>query len=105
MYVYVYEALYYYSALPIVTARLSQDDMERLLEEAGRHQREDSREKELILARNKLETFVQWLRYILRELLNKLHITANYRDDILSKCKEIDDWLKDNKVMRLVKGQ
>ena len=83
----------------IITARLSKDDLARLLQEADTHQREDHKEKELILARNKLETYVQWLRYILRELLDKLHITANYRDDILSKCKEIDDWLKDNQVM------
>jgi molecular chaperone DnaK (HSP70) len=83
-----------------LTARMNEQDLTRLLDDAQQYHHEDQKEKETILARNQLETFVQWIEYLLHNKVQHMHITRNYHNDIKMKCNEIEEWLKENKVWR-----
>ena len=78
---------------------MSAEEVQSCLE-AKDHRGEDTEEKERILARNQLETCIQWAKYLVKEVFTKMNvqISSKYCDDILSQCQEVETWLSENQV-------
>ena len=75
--------------------RLSADDIERMVNEAEKY-KDDDRQNERISAKNGLESYSFSMKSTMEEEKVKEKIPEADRETIVSKCKEVIDWLDKN---------
>ncbi|NPA05945.1 MAG: Hsp70 family protein, partial [Chloroflexi bacterium] len=74
------------------TTNLSEDEIQRIIEEAKKHEAEDRRRRELAEARNLADTLVYQTRKALKDLGDK--VPADERERIEAKVKELEEAMK-----------
>ena len=74
--------------------RLSQADIDRMLADAEKFKEQDEKQKEVIGARNSLESYLSNYRQAVREAESKLD--AADRDKVIKKCDEVQNWVDNN---------
>jgi heat shock protein 5 len=76
--------------------RLSEEEIERMVQEAEEFAEEDKRTKDRIDGRNALESYCYQLQSTLEEEEKPLDISEEERESMASSIKEILEWLDDN---------
>ena len=76
--------------------RLSADDIERMVSEAEKYKVEDDKQKERIAAKNGLESYAFSMRSTMEDDKIKDKVPEEDREKVVSKCKEVIDWLDKN---------
>ncbi|MFO7741339.1 MAG: molecular chaperone DnaK [Anaerolineae bacterium] len=85
------------------TTNLDEDDVERMVKEAKRHESEDRRHKELIEARNKADQLVYQMEKTLRELGDKVSASDRNRiEGIIEDLKKAKDGDDKNRIESLI---
>ncbi|GJQ74796.1 hypothetical protein Trydic_g13417 [Trypoxylus dichotomus] len=74
--------------------RLSQQDIDRMVEEAERYKEEDEKQREKIAARNQLETYVFNVKQAMEEAGDKL--SEGDKNMVKGECDECLRWLDSN---------
>uniref|UniRef100_A0A0K8UFF1 Heat shock protein 68 n=1 Tax=Bactrocera latifrons TaxID=174628 RepID=A0A0K8UFF1_BACLA len=74
--------------------RLSQADIDRMVNEAEKYAEEDDKHRQRITARNQLESYVFGVKQAADEAGSKL--SQSDKDRVLEKCKETIKWLDSN---------
>ena len=74
--------------------RLSQADIDRMLADAEKFKEQDEKQKEVIGARNSLESYLSNYRQAAREAEPKLD--AADHDKVMKKCDEVQNWVDNN---------
>ncbi|XP_075984063.1 major heat shock 70 kDa protein Ab-like [Anticarsia gemmatalis] len=74
--------------------RLSQADIDRMLSDADKYKDEDNRQRERVVARNKLESYVFAVKQALSDAGRKL--TESEKSKARQKCDEVLSWLESN---------
>ncbi|XP_039955198.1 heat shock protein 68 [Bactrocera tryoni] len=74
--------------------RLSQADIDRMVNEAEKYAEEDEKHRQRIAARNQLESYVFGVKQAADEAGSKL--SQSDKDQVLEKCKETVKWLDSN---------
>jgi L1 cell adhesion molecule like protein len=77
-------------------ARLSKEDIERMVADAERFKEEDDKQRKRVDAKNGLENLVANARQSLTEEKLKDKFTTEEKEQIETKAKEIEDWIMDN---------
>lgn len=76
--------------------RLDKDEVERLVKEAEKYAEDDRKAREVVDARNQLESYVFTLKNSLSEETIKEKIGEEDREKIESKAKEVIEWMDAN---------
>jgi len=76
--------------------RLSADDIERMVNEAEKYKAEDEKQKERISAKNGLESYAFSMKSTIEDDKVKDKVPESDREAVISKCKEVIDWLDKN---------
>ncbi|KAK9883618.1 hypothetical protein WA026_001791 [Henosepilachna vigintioctopunctata] len=76
--------------------RLSQRDIERMLDEAERYKEEDNRQRDRVASKNKLESYIFSLKQAVDENGNKLNDSEKRR--VTRECDECMKWLDKNQL-------
>lgn len=74
--------------------RLSQQDIDRMVDEAERYKEEDGKQRERIAARNQLESYVFNVKQVAREADSRL--SESDRNTVQKACDECLRWLESN---------
>uniref|UniRef100_A0A1A9VR16 Uncharacterized protein n=1 Tax=Glossina austeni TaxID=7395 RepID=A0A1A9VR16_GLOAU len=74
--------------------RLSQADIDRMVNEAEKYADEDEKHRQRIAARNQLETYVFGVKQALEEAGDK--VTSSDKNRLMEKCTETIKWLDNN---------
>jgi L1 cell adhesion molecule like protein len=78
------------------SARLSKDDIERMIAEAEKFKEEDEKQRKRVDAKNNLENLLSNARQSLTEEKLKDVFTTEEKTTVENKAKEIEDWIMDN---------
>ena len=81
------------------TTNLSKEEVERLVQEAKRHEAEDRRRKELVEARNQADTLIYQTEKFLRDLGDK--VPASDRSRIEQTIKDLKEAMKGEDIARI----
>jgi molecular chaperone DnaK len=81
------------------TTNLNNDEVERLVEEAKRHQAEDKQRKDLIQARNNADSLIYQTEKFMRELGDK--VSGSDRDQIEKGIEELKKALESDDIKRI----
>lgn len=76
--------------------RLSAEEIERMVQEAERYKGEDEAHRERISAKNSLESYAFSMKNTMDEEKVKEKLSDDERQTVISKCKEVIDWLDKN---------
>ena len=76
--------------------RLSAEDIERMVNEAEKYKADDDKQKERISAKNNLESYAFSMKSTMEEDKVKDKVPEDEREKVVSKCKEVIDWLDKN---------
>ena len=74
--------------------RLSQDDIDRMVDEAKKYEEEDKKMKQRIEAKNSLENYCYTLKTSLEDEANKQKISSEELTTVTSKVEETLQWLE-----------
>lgn len=85
------------------SGRLSKEDIERMVNEAEKYKEEDEKQKERIVSKNALESYAFNLKSTVEDDKVKDKISDDDKSTILTKAKEVLDWLDSNQVNFLCK--
>lgn len=77
-------------------ARLSKEDIERMVADAERFKEEDDKQRKRVDSKNGLENLVANARQSLTEEKIKDKFTTEEKEQIETKAKEIENWIMDN---------
>lgn len=78
------------------TGRLSDEEIDRMLDEAKQYAEEDRRLKERIESRNGLESYLYNLKNTLEEAPNSESVSAQDKKELHDLVDETLDWMEDN---------
>ena len=76
--------------------RLSEEEIERMVQEASEFAEEDKRTKERIDGRNSLESYCYQLQNTVDSEENPIDISEEERESIVDAVRDILEWLDDN---------
>merc|ERR1712059_199384 len=76
--------------------RLSKDDIERMVNDAEKYKEEDEKMKELIQAKNGLESYAYNMKQSVEDEKVKDKISEEDRKTVVDKCEETIKWLDEN---------
>ncbi len=76
--------------------RLSADEIERMVKEAEQYKGEDDAHRERISAKNGLESYAFSMKNTMEEDKVKEKLSEEERETVISKCKEVIEWLDKN---------
>ncbi|CAH1772401.1 unnamed protein product [Owenia fusiformis] len=74
--------------------RLSKEDIEKMVNDAKKYENEDNKQRERVAARNNLEGMA--FNYKTAATENEAKISADNKDIVLNKCKDILSWIDNN---------
>ncbi len=77
-------------------ARLSADDIERMVSDAEKYQAEDDKEKERVATMNGLESYTFSTKSTMEDSRSKDMVVPENRKKVISKCEEVIEWLDNN---------
>ena len=83
---------------PDLLGRLSKEEIERMVNEAEKYKEEDDKQKDRISAKNGLESYAFNLKSTVEDDKVKDKISEEDKSTILTKAKEVLDWLDNNQV-------
>jgi L1 cell adhesion molecule like protein len=75
--------------------RLSKAEIERMLAEAERYKAEDDKQRQIVQARNQLESYVFNLKQAVEDAKPD-KITESEKQSVLQKCNDVIKWLDNN---------
>ncbi|XP_069806348.1 heat shock-related 70 kDa protein 2 [Dendropsophus ebraccatus] len=78
--------------------RLSKEDIDRMVNDAEKYKEEDEANRERVSAKNGLESYTYQIKQTVEDEKLKGKISDQDKEKILSKCKEIVDWLEKNQM-------
>merc|ERR1719333_936113 len=81
--------------------RLSEDEINRIVEEAERYKEEDSAMKKKVEAKNNLENLAYQIRNSLDDEKMKEHVSEDDKKTILAKVEETVKWVDDNQAAEI----
>ena len=76
--------------------RLSAEDIERMVNEAEKYKADDDKQKDRIAAKNGLESYAYSMKSTMEDDKIKDKVPEDEREKVVSKCKEVIDWLDKN---------
>lgn len=76
--------------------RLSAEDIERMVNEAEKYKVDDDKQKERISSKNGLESYAFSMKSTMEDDKVKDKVPEEDREKVVSKCKEVIDWLDKN---------
>lgn len=76
--------------------RLSSDEIERMVREAEQYKVEDDKHRDRISSKNSLESYAYSMKSTMEEDKVKEKLSEEERQTVISKCKEVIDWLDKN---------
>ena len=80
----------------ITKRRFSPEDIEKMRSEAEEYKAEDNERKERISAMNSLKSYALSMKSSMEEGKIKDRVSEEDRERVISKCKEVIDWLDEN---------
>jgi L1 cell adhesion molecule like protein len=75
--------------------RLSKEDIERMLAEAEKYKAEDEKQRQIVTARNQLESYIFNLKQSVEDAKSD-KITESEKQSVLQKCTDTIKWLDNN---------
>ncbi|KAM4690718.1 heat shock-related 70 kDa protein 2 [Rhinophrynus dorsalis] len=78
--------------------RLSKEDIERMVNDAEKYKSEDEANRERVASKNGLESYAYHVKQTVEDEKLKDKLSAQDREMILAKCKEVIDWLDKNQM-------
>ena len=76
--------------------RLSVEEIQRMINEAEKYKDEDDKQRERISAKNSLESYAFNMKSTMEDDKVKDKITEQECEEVISKCKEVIDWIDKN---------
>ena len=78
--------------------RLSAEEIQRMVNEAEKYREEDDKQRDRIAAKNACESYAFNMKSTMEDDKVKDKIDEKEREEIISKCKEVIDWLDKNQL-------
>ena len=76
--------------------RLSEVEIQRMVNEAAKYKKEDNKQRERIAAKNSLESYAFNMKSTMDDDKVKDKVSEQERENIISKCEEVIDWIDNN---------
>jgi len=76
--------------------RLSAEEIQRMVNEAEKYKDEDDKQRERISAKNSLESYAFNMKSTMEDDKVKDKVSDSERKEVISKCKEVIDWMDKN---------
>ncbi|XP_014673112.1 PREDICTED: heat shock 70 kDa protein II-like [Priapulus caudatus] len=83
---------------PLASGRLSKDDIERMVNDAEKYKAEDDNQREMITAKNALESYCFSMKQTVQDEKLKDKISEEDRKTICDNCDETIKWLDSNQL-------
>ena len=78
---------------------ISAEEIQRMVNEAEKYKDEDDKQKKCITAKNSLESYAFNIKSTMED--DKGKVNEQEREDIISKCEEVIDWIDNNQTAKL----
>ena len=76
--------------------RLSEVEIQRMVNEAAKYKKEDDKQRKRIAAKNSLESYAFNVKSTMEDDKVKDKVSEQERENIISKCEEVIDWIDNN---------
>ncbi len=78
--------------------RLTKEEIEKMVSDAEKYKEEDNAQRDRIAAKNALESYAYSMKSTMEDDKVKDKVPEDDTEKVLSKCKEVIDWLDANQV-------